>query len=120
MFLAASLSGAFDNTIPQPPPSKANINPNVGLESELNKARLQTAVKDMMTDDDVISQHASQDPAKVMKIVEQLAQVHPKILDMPSVLQSGVRKALELGSIEPFELKQLQSLGSPNSPSPQA
>ena len=118
MFMAAQLAGTFDGTLPQPSPSKADINPNVGMESELNKARLQAVVRDMMTSDDVIAQHAGQDPAKVVKIVEQLAQVHPKILDMPSVLQSGVRKALELGSIEPFELKQLQSLGEPTSPAP--
>jgi hypothetical protein len=119
MLMAAQLAGTYDQALQPPAPAKATINPNVGLESELQKARLQAVVRDMMANDEVISAHSANDPAKVVKIVEQLSQVHPKILDMPSVLQSGVRKALELGTIEPFELKQLQSLGDPTSPAPQ-
>jgi hypothetical protein len=120
MFLAAQLSGALDNVIQTPPPQTVDLNPGVGMESELNKARLQAVVRSMMENDSVIAQHAGQDPAGVVKIVEELSRVHPKILDMPSVLQSGVRKALEIGTIEPFELKQLQSLGEPKAPAPAA
>lgn len=117
--MAAGLAQSFDSSMGEPPKPKGKLNPSVGLESELQKARLQAAIQEMMTQDPTIAAHAAKDPAKIMRIIEELSKVHPKILEMPSVMNSGVRKALELGSIEPFELKQLQSLGEPAAPAPQ-
>jgi hypothetical protein len=118
MGLALGLAQHFDAQIPEAKPSTANLDPGVGIESELSKAKLQAAVKDLMENDPVIAKHSKTDPGNVLSIIEELSKLHPNITTMPAVMQSGVRKALELGSMEPFEMKQLQSIGNPKTEPP--
>lgn len=117
---AMGLAGQLDQQIPQPSPSKPQMDPNVGIESELGKARLQTVVREMMTSDPTISAHAATDPSRIMDIIQDLSRLQPKILEMPSVLSAGVRKALEMGHVEPFEQQQLQDLGGGGKKQPPA
>lgn len=105
--------GGMDAQDPPKPPGRAELNPNVGLEAELQKARLQAIIRDMMTEDDVIAQHAGEKPQRVMQAIEEVSSLNPKILEMPSVLQAGVRKHLEMGQMDPFEMKAFQVLGNP-------
>lgn len=112
--------GGMDAQDPPKPPGRIDLNPNVGLESELQKARLQAIIRDMMTEDDVIAQHAGENPQRVMQAIEEISSLSPKLLEMPSVLQAGVRKHLEMGQIDPFEMKAFQTLGNPKATSEKA
>lgn len=107
------LGGMDAQDAPKSPPRRDELNPNVGLEAELQKARLQAIIRDMMTEDDVIAQHAGEQPQRVMQAIEEVSSLNPKILEMPSVLQAGVRKHLEMGQMDPFEMKAFQVLGNP-------
>jgi hypothetical protein len=93
-----------------PKPSEFQLNPDVGLESSLSKAQLQVALRDMMTDDDVISAHAAEDPQSIIQAVETLAKTSPQILKNPGLLQTVLRRHLELGTTEPHEHKQIQDI----------
>lgn len=106
--------GGMDAQDPPKPPGRTELNPNVGLEAELQKARLQAIIRDMMTEDEVIAQHAGEQPQRVMQAIEEVSSLNPRILEMPSVLQAGVRKHLEMGQMDPFEMKAYQVLGNPS------
>jgi len=114
---ANQFMGGMDAQDPPKPPGRAELSPNVGLESELQKARLQAIIRDMMTEDDVIAQHAGENPYRVMQALEEVSSLNPKLLEMPTVLQAGVRKHLEMGQMDPFEMKAYQTLGNPKATS---
>lgn len=80
----------------------------MNINDELRKARIGIAVRDMMDEDDVISQHASEDPARVTEMVREITRVSPALLDMPIALRAAIRRQLEMGVTEPHELQQLR------------
>lgn len=94
-------------------PATPSLDLDTDLDMEMDKARVGLAVKDLMESDEVISQHASEDPARVAQVVDQVVQVSPKLLNMPLALQSAVRRQLEMGTTEPFELQQIRDLSKP-------
>ena len=110
--LNRAMNDATKNVLSRPP-ARADLEDDADLDNEYNKTRIGLAVKDMMDSDEVVGQHASEDPARVAQVVDQLVQVSPRLLDMPLALQSAVRRQLEMGTTEPFELQQIRDLSKP-------
>ena len=115
MTLRDSLSKASDKVLNERKPpviTDADIGGDLDISSELQKTRMGIALRDMMNEDEVIAQHASEDPAAVSDMMNELVAVSPHLANMPIALRSALRRQLEMGTTEPFELAQLQQLSS--------
>lgn len=102
----------MDDMIPKEKPS-ADFSQDVGIESELSKAKLQDTLRDMMTGDDVVAQHAKENPQQVTQAMQELTRMSPEIAQNPMLLRGALRRQLEMGQLEPFELKQIQDVAKP-------
>lgn len=94
----------------QPVITDADLGGDLDIESELQKTRMGIALRDMMEDDEVIAQHASEDPSSVTDVMDQLLAVSPQLANMPIALRAALRRQLEMGTTEPFEIAQLRDL----------
>jgi len=110
--LMNALTKATKNAL-EPVAPKPELPPHRGLEGQLRQARVGGVVRDMMDEDDVISRHASENPASVTQTINELIQVNPALLDMPVALRSAVRRQLEMGTSEPHEIQQVNELHAP-------
>lgn len=88
----------------------ADLGGDLDVSSELQKTRMGIALRDMMEEDEVIAQHTSEDPAAVTEVMNDLIRVSPELANMPIALRSALRRQLEMGTTEPFELAQLRDL----------
>lgn len=111
-----SLNNALDNKATSQPSSNIDISPDVGLESEYGKAKLQLALRDMLDRDEVLAQHAEENPNSIFEAAQALADLQPNILNQPITLQAALRRHLELGQTEPHELEQVRRLAAPTTP----
>jgi len=91
-----------------PKVNRIDVENEMNISDELRKARVNLAVRDLMEEDEIISQHSQKDPAKVLEAVSQVSRISPALLDMPLALRTAVRRQLEMGVTEPFELQQLR------------
>lgn len=93
-------------------PKGFDISPEVGMESRyLNRARAQFLVRRVVDNDPVIKQHFKENPHKVLQAFDEVIRVSPRSISKPAVVQAGVRKILELGLADPYEMKTIQSVG---------
>jgi len=88
----------------------ADLGGDLDISSELQKTRMGIALRDMMEEDEVIAQHAAENPSAVTEAMDQLINVSPELANMPIALRSALRRQLEMGTTEPFELSQLREL----------
>ena len=103
-----------DGASAAPPTPEVDLGTDAGLESEYGNARMQMLLRDMMEEDDVLSQHAQEDPATVFQVMNELSTFQPELLKQPIALRSAMRRHLELGQTEPHELNQMKELMEPS------
>lgn len=107
-----ALDKQVEDMIPKDKPT-AEFSQDVGIESELSKARMQATLRDLMEGDDVVAQHAQENPQAVTQAVQELTRMSPEIAQNPMLLRGALRRQLEMGQLEPFELQQIQSVARP-------
>lgn len=70
-------------------------------ESQLRNVQVQTMLSDLLANDEVLSGH---DPAEVLGHYNEIAQLGPRISTQPAVVRALLRRRLQQGSPDPFEL----------------
>jgi hypothetical protein len=76
-------------------------------EQELRNIRAQAMLQDMMMNDPVI---AGYDPEEALDAYNDIVQVTPRAADQRVVMQPLLRKRLEQGALDPFEVDQMLGL----------
>ena len=73
----------------------------------LDSIRMQSAVNDMLSNDEIISQH---DPEEVYRVYNELIESAPSAMERPGIARSFVREALAKGGLlGPFDFNPLMS-----------
>lgn len=91
---------------------------DTALTGELQAAKTQLALRNLIDTDPVIGQHATDDTAGVAAAMDKLTASVPGIENNPALLQQALRQALEVGTPEPFQVSQLQSAATPTNEIP--
>lgn len=73
-------------------------------EAELAGIRAQSSLHDLLTSDDVISRHP---PVEVIRQYNQLAESNPGIAASPLALRAALRKLLEAGGLDEYDVSSL-------------
>lgn len=76
-------------------------------EAALKNIRTRAMLQDLMTSDPVISSH---DPAETMGAFNDIVQSSPRSADQRLVMQSLLRKQLEQGALDPFDVELMLGL----------
>lgn len=78
-------------------------------EAALRNIRVRSMLNDLMTEDPVVSRHNPQD---VLQAYNDLNGLAPHAADQKLIMQAALRKQLEQGNVEPFEVDQLLGIDS--------
>jgi hypothetical protein len=77
------------------------------MESERKAIRAKMLLKDLMTNDEVLSQ---QDPATVIKAFNEIAALAPRSAESPLTMRALLRKSVEQGSVDPMEITNITNI----------
>lgn len=81
---------------------------NPDHRDELNSIRVKALLSDLMGNDEVISTY---DPEEVMDRYNELSKLSPQVAQQPMLVRPILRRALQHGTVDPFEVNQYVSTG---------
>ena len=76
---------------------------------QITRIKTQTIVSELLKNDPVLSRY---DQSEVIDRFNELAEVAPQIIDKPMMLRSALRRVVQAGGVDPFEVGQYASISN--------